>query len=109
MKPKLKDGARIIHRHCNVAGSEEGRNLIQKEADITGAEVHAWDDWYAIKPWGNEWVATPGGGSPKRDGYWGRYPGSKVQEKKDDGWDQHKQEDKKAKVSRKKREKDNDS
>ncbi len=103
LKPKLKDGAEIIHRHCCVASSQEGKDLIQEEADITGAEVHAWDDWYAVKPWGHEWVARPGKDGPTKEGYWGRYPGSKIDAKQDDGIDHQKKDDKKEKIQEDKR------
>lgn len=70
---QLVDKDTVIEiRACKVAafgywdGIVNGQAFIQEIANITGAEVHAWDGYYAIMGHDQQWIAKPGGHMPTK-------------------------------------------
>ena len=57
----LKPDAKVELRGCQVAKGRTGVQFIRDMAKLLGAEVIAWDDWYAGTPHGQEWHADAGG------------------------------------------------
>ena len=60
LKQKAAEGATIELRACQNC-SEENHGLIRKIAELTGLKVIGYDDVYAIKPHGQQWIARPDG------------------------------------------------
>ena len=56
--------------------SQQGRQFIQLMANIMGHKVHGWDDWIAVTPHGQEWIATPGGTAPQEGKLYPRWDGT---------------------------------
>ncbi len=65
LKEKLMPGSEIRLRCCRCASGTDGKKFIQCIADQTGGTVIGIDGDYAVTPGGCEWIATPGGGTPK--------------------------------------------
>jgi hypothetical protein len=46
---------------CEVAQGDRGKEFLALFGKLTGCRVHAWDDWYAIYPFGREYAGSPSG------------------------------------------------
>lgn len=64
-------------KSCCTGSGTRGRQFVCKFANRTGTVVHAWDDIYAVNPFGNEVIADPftgeltvTGNRPKWSGTW---------------------------------------
>lgn len=75
--------AEIEFRCCCVAAGQPGKDFIVSIAEITGATVRAYDDWYAITPFGREWIAenprTTGSSIPRPGKQYPPFKGSLLQ------------------------------
>jgi hypothetical protein len=60
LKQKAGEGATIEIRACRTC-TEDNHELIKKIAELTGCRVVGYDDVYAIKPHGQQWIAKPDG------------------------------------------------
>jgi hypothetical protein len=61
LKERALPGASIRLCHCEVAQGERGKEFLALFGKWSGCRVHAWDDWYAIYPFGREFVGAPSG------------------------------------------------
>ena len=77
----MEPGSTIRLQHCNLAAGPAGQEFLQLWANLSNRTVVGWDDWYAGVPHGQEWIATPGGGSPTAGKLYPPYQGSKEQQK----------------------------
>lgn len=60
LKQKAAEGATIELRACSTC-SERDQQMLKRMAELTGLKVIGYDDTYAVKPHGQQWIAKPGG------------------------------------------------
>jgi hypothetical protein len=68
LKQKAAEGATIELRACSTC-SERDQQMLTRMAELTGLTVIGYDDTYAVKPHGQQWIAKPDGTVEKGEKY----------------------------------------